>query len=774
MNTERLEKTNYRGTVENWTESNTAPWNPWRRPGCLGMPGSIRLEVLLTHRPRGLETEVLAEPIRATVELVFSAGPPGPSSGKTGGVRCEHDDVESLYWAAATGHLIGAEVELTMLGTSWDCLRPLWDGETREAIRQEATKLERKEYKLWRLKGALAETVTKGEMEARTVALASTRTFNEPDELWEALAQTEWARERGLRAYALRNLAAKLGAWPGYDFTRGQVKVPAEVMKRNEAQVASGPNAALECCAGRTTELFQTTTGDFCRTCSHELTSTSPLWLHQQQAIATAKRAMDEGRNCGLWVMPTGTGKTWAAAKLAAELHLPTLVIVPRDEQAQQVVAAFKLAWPGVTVATLPGKNWEKADVVVAMVQSLARKLKKPPPDRFGLIVVDEAHHTPASSWNKVWWYFSPRFLLRCTATPKRLDGGSLSEPFKEPHLYEYKLGQAMRDGYLVPIRQHAIQTDVDLYDVPTTDVDFVERQLSEAVSVEARTRAVVEGYLRHGEGRPALVIAVDLNHVEQLRQAFAAAGVKAAAITSETKLEERRRILDDFEQGQLQVLVNCEVLTEGYDEHRISCVVMARPTLNEALYQQCVGRGLRTDPAGGKKDCLVLDVIDRFPQARVKTAASLFGGYVEDCGGQDVREAVLEEKKRLVLYPLRPSPAQEGHWDRGKETPWKEWPDLLGYRPTEPWEQQRADEKKHRAITGYGFEVLRPLTDGEANYLLRRCEELDQKYPTPATRGQQYLLGPFGLGWAGMTKHQARKMLGQAHAPVRGPSWRN
>src|SRR5262249_11471390 len=158
---------------------------------------------------------------------------------------------------------------------------------------------------------------------------------------------------------------------------------------------------------------------------------------------------------------------------------------------------------------------------------------------------------------------------------------------------------------------------------------------------------------------------------------------------------EQRRRLLADFREGRLQGLVSCEVLTEGYDEHRVSCVIMARPTLSPVLYRQCVGRGLRADPGGGKADCLVLDVVDRPARQRVLTAASLFGGFVEDCEGKDVRAAVREERTRLVTAPLRPSPALLQRWEAGEETMWPEYPDLRGYQSSEAWHDDTATEKQ-------------------------------------------------------------------------------
>ena len=129
--------------------------------------------------------------------------------------------------------------------------------------------------------------------------------------------------------------------------------------------------------------------------------------------------------------------------------------------------AAVKQVWPRALAATMPEDGWQQAQVLVATVQGLRTKLEQIPPDRFGLVVVDGAHYSPAASWEKVISHFRPRLLLGCTATPTRLDGKELGDVFGRPPLFEYGLAQAMADGYLVPVRQYGIFSSASLADVP-------------------------------------------------------------------------------------------------------------------------------------------------------------------------------------------------------------------------------------------------------------------------------------------------------------------
>jgi superfamily II DNA or RNA helicase len=487
---------------------------------------------------------------------------------------------------------------------------------------------------------------------------------------------------------------------------------------------------------------------------------TVELWPHQERAISATVSAIRAHRQSGLWVMPTGTGKTRAFLTLARQLDLPTLVVVHRDELVQQTVAALGEDWPAASVATMPGRGRQPAQVVVATVQSLRGRLSSLSPGQFGLVVFDEAHHAPAASWRGVAGHFRPRLLLGCTATPERLDGQKLSGLFGERPLYTYGLEQAIADGFLVRLRQRAILTDVSLDDVKGRMGDFSVRDLAAAVATEARNAAVVAAYLEYAADRKALVFAVDVRHVEQLRAAFEKAGVPAAAITGAMKLEARRGVLQSFKEGACRVLVSCEVLTEGYDEKSIGCVIMARPTKSKGLYQQCVGRGLRLDEDAGKEDCLVLEMRDRDTRERLVTATHLFGVEVPDCGGGDVLRAAAAERARFEMHPLAPSPSLRARWATGEETRWPTIPSLEGYRARGSWRPQSATDKQLRALKCFGFDVRGELSKEEASYLIGQCYRLDGQYPTPATPAQEKALMAQGLWRPGTSKREATRII--------------
>jgi superfamily II DNA or RNA helicase len=277
-------------------------------------------------------------------------------------------------------------------------------------------------------------------------------------------------------------------------------------------------------------------------------------------------------------------------------------------------------------------------------------------------------------------------------------------------------------------------------------------------VAVESRNQLIVEAYLQYASDRPTLVFAVNVDHVEQLRKAFESAGISVASVAGEMPLEDRRRVLTEFRKGRYSVLVNCQILTEGYDEQRIGCVIMARPTKSRTLYQQSVGRGFRVYPDGPKKDCLILDVLDESVKYELITASHLFGADVPDCGGEDVLRAVDQDLVHRLVFPLSPTKAQLRRWKTGVDVEWpeSEWPNLTGFHPPSGMAERPATKQHLKRIGRYGFRSHRELTWQEANYLLERCAEVYRRYPTPATPEQERVLRAKGLFRKGMNKRQA------------------
>jgi superfamily II DNA or RNA helicase len=361
--------------------------------------------------------------------------------------------------------------------------------------------------------------------------------------------------------------------------------------------------------------------------------------------------------------LPTGTGKTIIFAALARELGWRTLVLAHRDELVRQAADKFSMVWPEASLGVVKADEDDFRDrqVVVASVQTLARpnRLERVAHEDFRLLVVDEAHHAPAISYRRIADYLlfmdaePGRLLLGVTATARRADAVGLGCVFEDV-VYHASILTMIRAGYLADLRGLRVRAGGDLSGVGTRHGDFAERQLARAVNTPERNAAVVAAYLEHAAGRKALAFTADVQHALDLAQAFRESGVEAAAVYGGMPEQERREILRAFSAGELQVVTNCAVLTEGYDEPSIDCILMARPTKSPVLYTQCIGRGTRLFP--GKQDCLVVDFFDN--RHDVCALPTLLGFSPEKLAqGKSVREALAEAERRPSPPPGKPAP---------------------------------------------------------------------------------------------------------------------
>lgn len=490
------------------------------------------------------------------------------------------------------------------------------------------------------------------------------------------------------------------------------------------------------------------------------------LWPHQEAAIQATLLAMRAGLNAGLIVLPTGTGKTGFALSLGRRLGLPALFAVHRDELSRQTIKSAERFWPEAVTATIESgtKVWDepdlrsgrRPDLVVAMVPSLhPERLATIAADRFGLIVLDEAHHAPAPAFARVLDHFAPGFLLGITATPKRLDGRGLAPRFGRAPIYSYALYQAIKDGRLVPPDVHPVRTETNLDQVGQDGEDLNERQLARAINNADRNLLIASAYQEHGRGRRAIAFCVDVPHAEALGRQALALGIRAVAITGRMSLGRRRMELARFTAGELDLVTSCETLTEGFDDPGVSCLLLTRPTESKSLLMQMVGRGLRLAP--GKKDCLILDFVDVTKQHKLVSVLDLIGrreAHPDPAAGGKRGGATKEPQ------PVLPLPAAAVRWRLETICPWPELPSLEGYVAAGGWQAEPASERQLGCLARFGLAVGQGLTKGEASYLIDRCLEYESAFPTPASPRQQAFLRERGLWQEGMGRRQASTLI--------------
>lgn len=371
---------------------------------------------------------------------------------------------------------------------------------------------------------------------------------------------------------------------------------------------------------------------------------------YQNEALEATLSSYAAGITRPLVVLPTGSGKTVVFAALLEQRRGRGLVLAHRDELISQAVEKINVVAPGLRTGVVKaGQNEVKAPVVVASVQTLARDGRlKQIGNNFQTVVVDEAHHAPATSYKKVLEYLGCMtdggpLTLGVTATPERGDKIGLAQVWQKI-VYQRTILQMILDGYLSDIRAIRVALEVDLDSVSVSKGDFSESDLGDALMDADAPQHVLEAYQQHAAERKALIFTPTVKLAHKMAGIFKANGIPAEAVDGTTPPDERRGILRRLHSGLTHVVANCGVLTEGFDEPSIDCVIVARPTKSKPLYIQMIGRGTRPYP--GKSDCLVIDVVGVSHRHSLATATSILDMRIE----QTAREAALARNKPLPV----------------------------------------------------------------------------------------------------------------------------
>ena len=368
---------------------------------------------------------------------------------------------------------------------------------------------------------------------------------------------------------------------------------------------------------------------------------------YQQEAREAVWREWEEGRSRTLLVMVTGGGKTIIFARVIADCVTRgerVLVLAHRGELLEQ--AADKLArTTGLRCAV------EKADqsclgswyrVVVGSVQSLQqpRRLEKFPPDYFGAIIVDEAHHVLSEGYQRVLSHFSSARVLGVTATPDRGDMKSLGQ-FFDSLAYEYTLPRAIREGYLCRIQAMTIPLNIDLSGVHTQSGDYAAGEVGTAL--DPYLEQIAQEMKKACAGRKTVVFLPLIQTSQKMCRLLRDQGFRAAEVHGVSL--DRAEILRDFEAGRYDVLCNSMLLTEGWDCPSVDCIVILRPTKVRSLYVQMVGRGTRLSP--GKDHLLLLDFLWMTSKHDLCRPAHLL------CGNEAVAEKMTENLAEMPAQAI-------------------------------------------------------------------------------------------------------------------------
>ena len=410
---------------------------------------------------------------------------------------------------------------------------------------------------------------------------------------------------------------------------------------------------------------------------------------YQEVAINDAADALDKHGNT-LVVAPTGAGKTIMLSALVGKrrgVSKDVLILQHRDELVSQNSTKFQRVNPELSASYVNAsqKDWS-GDVVFAMVQTLSRGNNLAHMPKLDLIVVDEAHHTVAATYQSIIRAAKEANegvqIVGFTATPNRGDKKGLRDVFTNCS-HQIEIATLIREGFLVPPKTFVIDVGVqdELREVRKTASDFDMADVEKIMNRRAINKRVVEEWKDKAGDRKTIVFCSTIRHAEDVCEEFVEQGIVARVVTGDTPKVIRQEILSDLATGDVQVVVNVAVLTEGFDAPPVSCVVLTRPCSYKSTMVQMIGRGLRTIdqeeyPGVVKTNCVVLDF-----GTSVLTHGSLDdAGDLDGAGDRKPGEAPQKpcpECNSVVPLGVRECPVC-GHLFRSNEQ------DLDGFEMTE------------------------------------------------------------------------------------------
>lgn len=467
---------------------------------------------------------------------------------------------------------------------------------------------------------------------------------------------------------------------------------------------------------------------------------------YQAEAKQAILAAWDEGYRKTLLVLPTGCGKTVVFSSVTenqVNKGHRVLIMAHRGELLDQAADKLKEA-SGLDSVLEKAESTSLGSflpVTVGSVQSLAqeKRLARFPNDYFQDIIVDEAHHCLSDSYKRVLDHFPNANILGVTATPDRGDMKNLGE-FFDSKAYEYSMTEAIREGYLCPIKAQMIPLELDIADVGISSGDFSAGEIGHAL--EPYLHQIASEMAHYCRGRKTVVFLPLIATSQKFCAMLNDAGLRAAEVNGNS--DDRSEVLSDFEAGKYDVLCNSMLLTEGWDCPSVDCIVVLRPTKIRSLYQQMVGRGMRLSP--GKTELLLLDFLwmtERHdlcrPSALISKdeaiARKIDERMVEDADGFDLIEAV-EQAERDILAERESALAKQLAEMRGKKRKLVDplqyalsiaAEDLTNYVPTFAWEMAPPSEKQIAFLERRGIFADSVRNAGLASLLIDRLQRRQQ-----------------------------------------------
>lgn len=454
---------------------------------------------------------------------------------------------------------------------------------------------------------------------------------------------------------------------------------------------------------------------------------------YQNDFISGVAKGFAAGHMRQLGVLPTGGGKTICFAHIANRFFTKrgekTLVLAHREELIGQAADKIRLATGlEVSIEKAGDHASRTSPVVVGSIQTMqGGRLETWARDHFGLIVCDEAHHVLADTWQHTLGYFSSR-VLGVTATPDRGDKKNLATYFQNL-AYECSILDLIGQGFLSPLHIQSVPLRIDLTKVKQTSGDYDSNQLDAAITPYLREIAL---HIRDNcRDRKKIVVFLPLiSTSRRFAEICNEIGISARHVDGTSK--DRKEILASYTRGDFRLLTNAMLLTEGWDEPGVDCLLVLRPTRSRALFAQMVGRGTRLFP--GKENLLLLDFLwlhERHDLARPASLVSrtkeeeksitdilLSSGSEKDLG-EAMEDAAAEREAALIREIAENARKKERFLPIQHVAALLKDLKMREYEPTFDWETTPATEAQRRVIEK--FKIKCPPSKGEATMLMNK-----------------------------------------------------
>jgi superfamily II DNA or RNA helicase len=439
------------------------------------------------------------------------------------------------------------------------------------------------------------------------------------------------------------------------------------------------------------------------------------------------------------------------------------LILAHRSELVTQAKAAMLAQGMVVDVEKAdeyahrtPDLLGDTSDVVIASVQTLkGRRLQAWPQDAFGTIVIDEAHHATAEGYRAITDHFACAKVLGVTATPDRTDKTGLGNVF-ESVAFEMGIREGIDGGWLSPLDVRAISVaDLDLSAVTSRTGDLSAKELEQALNLDKVHHEIAAPLAELSGDRSTVVFTAGVDQAQALAIVLAGyvGSEKVGVVHGKQVPDERRAVLDAYSAGTIQYVINCAVLTEGFDAPRTSCIAMARPTKSRSLYTQCVGRGTRLWEEGGKTDCLILDFRGNAGKHTLVHPSAVLAGKTL---GEDENKDVDEYTERGMGLEAALAKAEENarkraeHLEREQRSRWVKAKVAYGASVVDPFggatpseDGPRATIAQLDALDHYGIKYGDP-SRAEASAMLDAVRA--RRVAGQCTYKQALVLGRAGL----------------------------